>query len=217
MTLTRSAGLKRTAFAKSARKEASAVAKIRAKRCAVKSCRTPFTPERPFITWCSPDCGAVVALALVEKKKVKEARADRAETKRKLDGLKSIPHLKAELQTIFNEFIRLRDDELPCICCGKWPKGGEALSGGQWDAAHWKGRGAADHLRFNEDNVHKALKDCNEYGHTDYRGGLVKKIGVARVEALESDHALVKWTREWLEEKKVEYRAKVKALKTVTA
>jgi hypothetical protein len=213
MTLSRSTGLKRTGFTRSERKEASAVKKLRQKKCAVKTCRAPFTPERPFIKWCSPECGAVVAVALVAIRKAKAARADRAETKKKLEAFKSIPHLKAELQTIFNEYIRLRDDELPCICCDKWPKGGAALCGGQWDAAHWKGRGAADHLRFNEDNVHKALKDCNEFGHTDYRGGLVRKIGLARVEALESDHALVKWTREWLEEKKTEYRAKIKQLK----
>jgi hypothetical protein len=210
--------LKRTEFKRGARPtgvlaQASHQKLARTRKCAVKSCRAPFTPDRPFIKWCSPECGAVVALTLVAAKKAKAARADRAETKRKLDGFKSIPHLKAELQDIFNAFIRLRDDDRPCICCDKWPVGGAALSGGQWDAAHWKGRGAADHLRYNEDNVHKALKDCNKYGHTDYRAGLLRKIGRARVEALESDHELVKWTREWLEEKKVEYRAKIKQLK----
>lgn len=187
------------------------------RKCCVKACRTPFLPSAPFILWCGPECAVIVAMERVAKQKAKAARAERADTKKKLDAFKSIPHLKAELQTIFNEFIRLRDAELTCICCDKWPTGGSALTGGQWDAAHWKSRGSADHLRFNEDNVHKALKDCNKYGHTAYREGLVRKIGLARVEALEADHAVVKWTREWLEAKKVEYRAKIKQLKEQAA
>ena len=152
---------------------------------------------------------------LVAKQKAKKARQERAETKAKLSEYETIPQLKARLQEVFNLFCRLRDDlaGYPCICCGKWPKGDASLTGGQWDACHWKGRGAHDHLRFNEDNVHRGLKDCNKYGHTDYRGGLVKRIGIDRVLALEADHAVVKWTREWLRERITHYQRLVREMK----
>lgn len=224
----RSAPLKSNGFKRADRIEAREVSKVlrkapstepkpprgpKMRKCSVKTCRQPFASPKSFVSWCSPECGTVVAVDRLAKQKAKEQRADRAETKKKLDAYKTIPELKAELQVIFNTFIRLRDEKYSCICCGKWPKTDGALRGGSWDAAHWRSRGSSDHLRYNEDNVHKALKDCNEYGHYDYRGGLVKKIGITRVEALESDHAIFKWTREWLESKKIEYREKIKELK----
>ena len=144
MTLTRKTPITRSPMQRTSRpvgilSQAShqKLAKQRTRKCAVKGCRAEFMPDRPFVRWCSPECGVVVAIGLAAARKAKAARAERAETKRKLDGFKSIPQLKAELQDIFNLFIRLRDADLGCICCGKWPKGGEALSGGQWDAAHW--------------------------------------------------------------------------------
>lgn len=189
----------------------------RMRKCSV--CKTAFSPITPWAKACKPEC----AIALVErvnakqkaKQKAKQQRQERAETKAKLAEYETIPQLKARLQTVFNLSCRLRDElaGYPCICCGKWPKGDASLTGGQWDACHWKGRGAHDHLRFNEDNVHRGLKDCNKYGHTDYRGGLVKRIGLDRVLALEADHAVVKWTREWLLEKIKHYHQRVRELR----
>jgi hypothetical protein len=61
--------------------------------------------------------------------------------------------------------------------------------------------------------VHLGLKDCNKWGHKDYRGGLIARIGLEAVEALEADNTVIKWTRERLEAIKAEYRAKLRALK----
>jgi hypothetical protein len=178
-------------------------------------CKTKFVADPPWLKHCSDDCGAELGMALAAKQKAKAQRQERAETKKKLAEYETIPQLKFRLQTVFNLYIRLRDEigGYPCICCGKWPKGDASLTGGQWDACHWKGRGAHDHLRFNEDNVHRGLKDCNKYGHTDYRGGLIKRIGLERVEALENNHAVIKWTREGLLAMIAEYSIKVKQLK----
>lgn len=162
---------------------------------------------------CGANCAEVHGVAVAAKQKAKKERQERAETKAKLAEYETIPQLKARLQGVFNLFIRLRDSEYPCICCGKWPKSEDSLTGGQWDACHWKGRGAHDHLRFNEDNVHRGLKDCNKYGHTDYRGGLIRRIGLERVLALESDVALVKWGRDWLRERISYYQRCVRDLK----
>ena len=195
----------------------------RLRKCAVKGCANRFQPSHSFVTWCSPECGHTIAVAKLAKQKTaqaraarKAARADRAETKRKLDGMKSIPQLKAEAQKIFNEYVRTRDIAAGhgCICCGKFATAA-ALSqpGGAYDACHYRSRGSADHLRFDERNVHLGLKDCNTWGHVDYRGGLIARIGLEAVEALEADNSSRKWTREYLEGIKTTYRAKLRALK----
>lgn len=188
--------------------------------CKNRACRSKFTPseQKPFALACCTGCEIILAKQHIAKAqaarvkaKAKAARIDKAETKRKLDAMKSIPTLKAELQVIFNQFIRLRDADQPCICCGKFATAAAlAKQGGAYDACHYRSRGSADHLRFAENNVHRGLKDCNTWGHKDYRGGLIARIGLAAVEALEADQTVVKWTREWLLAKKAEYRMKLK-------
>jgi hypothetical protein len=180
---------------------------FRQRKCAV--CAEPFRPQRMGQRVCGPACAIVQGRRETEKQ-------DRAETKRKLDAMKSIPTLKAEAQKIFNEYVRTRDLAAGhgCICCGKFATAA-ALSqpGGAYDACHYRSRGSADHLRFDERNVHLGLKDCNTWGHKDYRGGLIARIGLEAVEALEADNTSTKWTRERLEAIKTEYRAKLRALK----
>jgi hypothetical protein len=132
------------------------------------------------------------------------------------EAIKTIPQLKEEAQKIFNAFIRYRDKDKPCIDCGQWHGKSDPLTGGQWDAGHYRSTGSADHLRYDERNVHKQLKDCNKWGAgraVDYRIGLIQRIGIEEVEALEADQTLVKWTRELLQGIKTKYKAKLKALK----
>ena len=182
-----------------------------------KVCRTPFVVRDMMKhKWCSDDCAVTLGLKLSAEKKAKDARkaaaTDRALTRARKEAIKSIPQLKAEAQIAFNAFIRARDADMPCICCGNWPLTDGALTGGSWDAAHYRSRGSADHLRYDENNVHRALKNCNEFGHEDYRGGLVARIGLPAVEALEANHALVKWTADGLREIRDRYRRKLKEL-----
>ena len=59
-----------------------------------------------------------------------------------------------------------------------------------WHAGHYRSIGAAAHLRFNEDNVHKQSGEQNVYksGNIEaYRKNLIKKIGLERVEAPDRD------------------------------
>lgn len=194
---------------------------LRERKCTV--CKDRFKQQRPMQSVCGIACASIKAHEDREKQERKEkrardaaARADRRETKRKLDAMKTIPELKAEAQKIFNEYVRTRDLAAGhgCICCGKFATAA-ALSqpGGAYDACHYRSRGSADHLRFDERNVHLGLKDCNTYGHKDYRGGLIARIGLQAVEALEADNTSFKWTREYLENIKTTYRAKLRALK----
>lgn len=211
--------LKRTGFLRCQMKEVGAVVKLRVKvkKCAVRECRKEFMPRSMTHKACSPECAATLAEQVRLRDADRAARADRVETKRKLDGMKTIPQLKAEAQTVFNLYVRLRDQLAGhgCICCGKFATAAAlAKPGGAYDACHYRSRGSADHLRFDERNVHLGLKDCNTWGHVDYRGGLIRRIGLEAVEALECDQAGEKWTRELLLSIKAKYAAKVRELKT---
>lgn len=185
-----------------------------------RACRVKFTPARSFEVWCSPDCGVTLALAKVVKAKqakaTKERKAERADTVRRKQAAKRLPDLIAEAQTAFNLWVRLRDVNRPCICCGRTETAVNGLGAHGWDCGHYRSTGSASHLRFNEDNAHRQLVYCNRYGSgraVDYRIGLIARIGIERVEALEADNVVRKWTREELITIKAKYAAMVKALK----
>ena len=142
------------------------------------------------------------------------AKVERAETRRRKEAIKTIPDYIKEAQIAFNAFIRERDADKPCICCGRPLGDGDV--GGAFDCGHYRSTGSASHLRFNEDNAHAQRKQCNRWGAgraVDYRIGLVARIGLEAVEALESDNDPRKWTRDGLIEVRDTYRAKLKELK----
>lgn len=172
-----------------------------------RQCGASFTPHRPMASVCSPIC----ASRFVKAEKKQSKATDRA----KRESLKTIPQLIAEAQVAFNAYIRQRDKNQPCICCGR-PLGTSDVGGG-FDCGHYRSTGSASHLRFDERNAHAQRKDCNRWGAgraVDYRIGLVVRIGLDAVEALEADNTPIKWTRESLSTVKATYRAKLKALKS---
>ena len=165
-----------------------------------------------------PECIAPWADAQAEKAKraeAKKARAaakvERASIRARQEAIKTIPVLIKEAQVAFNAYIRARDADKPCICCGLPLGAGEV--GGAYDCGHYRSTGSAPHLRFDERNAHAQRKVCNRWGAgraVDYRIGLVARIGLEAVEALESDNAPKKWTREELISIRDEYRKKLK-------
>ena len=196
----------------------------RRKRCGI--CRIMFTPARKSQAVCeSVECALAHGKLPESQAKTHKALADigRKEIEVRKQALKSRSEYMREAQTAFNRFIRLRDKDLPCICCGSYGPGEDWLTGGKWDAGHFLGRGAYPELRFVEDNVHKQLKTCNagssKYaakGRTvaqGYRERLIVKIGLDRVLELEGPHEPKKYTVEQLKAITAEYRAKTRELK----
>lgn len=172
-----------------------------------KSCRQEFTPARMGQKACSIFCAQRIA-------EEQRAKVVRRETRAKLDALKTLPKLKAEAQAAFNGFIRTRDEGMPCICCGRFAAPGYSR-GGTWDAGHYRSVGSAPHLRFNERNCHAQLKQCNSHGAgraVDYRLGLIARIGIGAVEALENDNEPRHYTKDELRELAAEYRARTREL-----
>jgi len=182
----------------------------------VKSCRvckTRFEATRPFQPTCSYECSVSYAEKVVAKKRAKEAKEDRKQTRVRKEKLKTRSDYIKEAQREFNLFVRLRDRGTLCICCDR-PLGGNPI-GGLYDCGHYRSVGSAPHLRFNEDNAHAQLKQCNRYGSgraVDYHLGLLRRIGIERVSALESDQSMKHYTIEDLKAIKAKYRALARQL-----
>lgn len=169
-------------------------------------CRQPFKKER--LT--QKICGETACIVeQVYRGKAKREKAERKETKEKLKKFETKPQLTEKAKTAFNAYIRARDYGKPCICCDKpIPWETTNTTGGVCDAGHWLSVGARVNLRFNEDNVHAQLKYCNKElsgNAANYRIGLVKRIGLARVEALECDHDLKHYSKDDLRALAVHY------------
>lgn len=173
-----------------------------------EGCGSMFMPRASFARACRLVCARkVVAKDKKSEKDALKARKTKQET---------IPELIKAAQKAFNDFIRERDREKPCICCGV-PLGHHSGStGGAFDCGHYRSRGAAGHLRFNEDNAHGQRKYCNRRksgNAVEYRIGLIARIGEARVLALEADNVPHKWTHDELRKIQGTYKDKLKALK----
>ena len=182
---------------------------LKPKTC--KSCKSVFTPIKQMQAVCDWRCAASYAESLRIKHETSEAKRVRKETKQKLVAMRSIPQLIAKAQVAFNAYIRWRDRNETCICCGM-PYGTNAV-GGDFDCGHYRSRGATGHLRFNEDNAFGQRKYCNTYLSGNVQGmrsGIIKRIGLARVEAIENNNETVKWTREDLIGIEAFYKAKLK-------
>lgn len=183
-----------------------------AKLRACKICRAKFEPRNTTQRVCSWPCalelnrredakrkGAVLRQLRVEKREWKE----RNRTRR--DWIKKV-------QAVFNRFIRLRDAGLPCVSCNMLPA---QKRGGTMDCGHYRSTGSAPHLRFVEDNAAAQCVECNRHRAgcaVDFRAGLIKRIGLARVEAIEADQAPRKYTIDELKELERHYKQKARAL-----
>lgn len=183
--------------------------KPKAAKCAV--CKGEYMRLRPLMKVCGPSCAITHAKAQNERKQAKEQAAERKVIREKLAAMETKPKLTRKAQAAFNTYIRARDAGKPCISCGR-PLSNESNS---YDAGHYRSVGSAPHMRFVEDNCHGQCKQCNRHlagNHVEYRKGLIDRIGLAAVEAIESDQTVRKYTREALIEIARYYRAEARRL-----
>lgn len=182
--------------------------KVKEKKCKIRECGNRFIPKSSFQVWCSPECGYKLAM----KKKEEKEKKDWIKRKKVLkEGLKKLSEYESEARIEFQKWIRKRDEHLPCISCGM--KVSE-----QWDGGHYFKAELYSGLIFHEDNCNKQCAYCNKHLHgneSNYRIGLVKKIGEERVKWLEENKDRLrtyKYLREQLIEIKNEYRQRLKEL-----
>lgn len=187
------------------------------KRTRCPACKGRLEPGQRIHPACI-EAYAEAEEAKAKRKAEKQARAaakvDRAETRRRKEAIKTIPDYIKEAQVAFNAYIRERDRAKPCICCGQPLGAGEV--GGAFDCGHYRSTGSASHLRFDERNAHAQRKVCNRWGAgraVDYRLGLVQRIGLEAVVALESSNTPHKWTADELRGIRDHYKQKLKEIK----
>ena len=172
-----------------------------------KTCKTKFTPIRFGQTCCSLGCAIKYSAELKIKAEKKKQQQEKKVLREKV---KTLSDYAKEAQTIFNRYIRLRDAEMPCISCGT------TKTNIQYHAGHYRSVGAAPQLRFEELNVWKQCSACNNHksgNSIEYRINLIKRIGVEKVEWLESQNKPKKYTKDELVEIKNKYTQKLKTLK----
>ncbi len=165
-----------------------------------------------------PDCAPAWWEAEKARKAAIKARAERALLREYREKRKTIADRIREAQVEFNRFVKLRDRLAghPCISSGRpldW-------SGNAVDAGHFRSTGAASALRFTETNCHAQSKHDNRYlggNISEYRRGLIARIGLPAVEALEADNTVHKWQHAELIAIKTKYRALRRALEKETA
>lgn len=201
------------------------------KRCKNPDCREWFHPAFQNQSWCCADCGTVIALAkrekdrqnairAAERRRKDEAQQERRSLKVRKLALKPDRHFKKQAQDAFNKFIRIRDNNQPCISCGETNP--PDLHGGQWDCGHFKTVGAHPELRFEELNAYRQCKSCNAGSSKypakaatvakQYEENLIERVGQETVDWLNGPHEMTNHRRDDFIRIRDEYREKTRQL-----
>jgi hypothetical protein len=169
-------------------------------RC--KNCREKFEPIRFNHKFCLKD---ECIKAFVEEVKTNQWKTTK---KRMKEDLKTLQDWLKEAQTIFNKYVRLRDQGLNCISCNKPPL--------KKNCGHYFSSGGHSNVRFDEDNCHLQCEHCNTYlsgNLLNYQIGIQKRIGAQKLlELQERAHLTKKWTIDELKEIIKTYKTKVRSL-----
>lgn len=183
------------------------------KKCRVAACRASFVPLRMGQAVCSPACALIDGPRHAPKARKALADIERKDIKVRKEKLKSRADHAKDTQQAFNEWVRLRDADLPCVSCGRHHDG-------QYHAGHYRTVGANPELRFEPLNAWKQCAPCNNHlsgNLINYRISLLQRIGEEKVAWLEGPHEAKKYTVEELKAMTAEYRAKTKELKRAAA
>ena len=203
---------------------------MKSRKCANPACRSEFVPA--FSTTqkvCKWQCGLAIKDQNHDKARKAIASQERVEHRERKEKLKTRSEYLHEAEKVVRDYRRTYELSIGsgCISCGESQE--SILSaqgwktGGAFDAGHFLGKGARPELRLIPENIWLQCKGCNSgsymharKGHTvsqGFRAGLIDRIGLEAVEALEADHEPRKYTIDELKAIRDEYRAKLRALK----
>lgn len=206
------------------------------KKCQNAECGSKFVPQRLGQKVCSPACAHVVGKqdpAIQKRARKSIDQLERKEIGARREKLKTHSDFVKDAEKAVRDYRRTYELSIGsgCISCGKSQaeiQGAQGWkTGGAFDAGHFLGKGARPELRLEPLNIWLQCKACNA-GSSKYarkgltvsqgfREGLIERIGVEAVEALEADHHPRKHTKEELKAITAEYRAKLRELKKATA
>ena len=199
------------------------------KKCRVATCRASFVPSRMGQAVCSPKCALVTVEVQKDKEKKSLALAGRREIKVRKEALKTRSDHMKDSEKAVRDYRRTYELSIGsgCMSCGLSQEEIRAAqgwkTGGAFDAGHFLGKGARPELRLVPNNIWLQCKSCNagsskyaRKGQTvsqAFREGLIGRIGLEAVEALEADHTPRKETVEQLKAITAKYRAMTRELK----
>jgi hypothetical protein len=161
-----------------------------ARKC--EMCPREFLPRSSFHACCSQRC----AMRKVKREKAAKAAREKADFQARKDAIKKLSTLESECRDIVQALARIRDRHDGCISCHMG-----ANYGGRWHGSHFRPAGNNAAVQFHLWNIHKACAQCNLFkggNIAEYRPRLVEKIGLDRVEWLESQTQAVKYRRDYL-------------------
>jgi len=182
---------------------------MKPKKC--KVCGNRYTPKYNQLEPCPTYECRLVLYKKADKKLAAQAKKEqRAERNKLKESTKKLSQYEAEAKREFQRYIRLRDEEKPCISCGTY-------TCDEWAGGHYYPAGQYSGLIFDERNCHK---QCNQYCNKhlngnihEYRKGLIKRFGIDFVQQLDNDANLQrkrKYDKFELIEIKEKYKAKIK-------
>ena len=205
------------------------------KTCKNPVCGVKFIPQRLGQAVCSPKCGLVVGRLPENQKKARVAieQRERQEIKVRKEALKNHGYYVDQATKAVQGYRRVYELSIGsgCMSCGKSQAQVQAeqgwKTGGAWDGGHFLSKGARPELRLVEQNIWLQCKGCNggsnkyarkgESVKNGFRAGLIERIGLAAVEALEADHEPRKYSIPELKAIATDYRARTRELKKATA
>lgn len=177
---------------------------MKTKKC--KVCGTEFNLYRSTQQVCGPKC----AIELTNRQKSSKAQQQRKADRLKVEALRPLSWYKSKAQTAFNNFVRYRDKDEPCISCQRHHQG-------QNHAGHFMTRGARPELSYHPSNNNLQCAPCNLHLSGNlilYRQNLINKVGNEMVDYLENFNSPQKWTIEDLKEITQHYKDELKRLKS---
>ena len=141
-------------------------------------------------------------------KKAKEKKTQANREKRDFNNL-DVKLLTIKAKKIVQEYVRLRDVNEPCISCRK-------PTAKQWDGGHYLSAEYYATVRFNTLNINKQCSHCNDWNNenkAEYRKFLIDKIGLDKVEWLEQQKGVARYSAEYLNKLIRVFRKKVRIIK----
>jgi hypothetical protein len=185
---------------------------LKPKRC--RHCGNSFQPISSLSKVCSVPCAMALNDAAKKKSAAKALKAERKSMKERAEKIKTRREWITEAQAAVNKVARLRDllAGHGCISCGARP---QQKFGGTFDAGHYRSVGSAPHLRYFLPAIRGQCVRCNrDLGGSavNFRKGLIERIGINRVEEIESMQWTAKWSVEYLQRLKKVMQKKARRL-----
>jgi len=152
------------------------------------------------------DAGKLIFNKISLKIKADNNKAFKSDLREKL---KTLGDYKAEARKSFQKWIRLRDNNKPCVSCN-------STTAELYDGGHFYKAEVYSGLIFNENNCHKQCRKCNRFmngNELNYRKGLINRYGIDFVTELDNiadKNRVKKYTKEELITIKKQYDERIK-------